>query len=104
MNRVQMLFSYVVLERFAVRRVYGDGLLPQGRDRSEKPQLLSTARGRAVSNLTPPSAPLVFPKRADTVCADEQDGHRGAGPRGFTHQWGLRRFPRKQRQGLYHLR
>src|SRR5207248_1422301 len=47
---------------------------------------------------------LVFRDRPDTVCADEQDGHRSPGPRGFADQWRLRRFPWKQRQGFHYLR
>ena len=48
--------------------------------------------------------PLVFRNRPDTVCADEQNGDRGAGARGFTHERRVRRLPREQRQGVHHLR
>src|SRR5437588_9475665 len=59
-----------------------------------KPRLLNIARRSARSTS------LVFRDRADTVCANEQDGDRGAGPRSVAHERRLRCFTREKRQRL----
>src|SRR3954469_5803361 len=70
--------------------------------------LVIEAKNRSSTSRSPSTiteeALLSFLSRPITVCADEQDGHRSASPSRVADQRRLRRFPREQRQGLYHLR
>src|SRR3954452_1151167 len=65
----------------------------QARDRALALARNGTRSSTSMSTITK-SGLLVFPKRAVTVCADEQNRHRGSGQGGLADQWRLRCFPR----------